>query len=129
MITLVFTCFFCVFLLNPPFSDLSLSQKSKDINKQSAGKIQLSPQFRHTQQIRHKLVCFINALQNHITSVIQASWQTFQNDLDSVKSMEDLYKKHTKYLKRVKFLCMLNRSSRDIYDRMEDVFVLVVRFC
>lgn len=110
-------------------STTSIFQKSKDINKQSAGRIQRSPQFRHVQLVRHKLVCFVSALQNHVTSVIQAAWQTFRDDLDAVKSMEDLYRKHTKYLKRVKFLCMLNRSSHDMYDRIEDVFVLILRFC
>lgn len=92
--------------------------------------IQKSHQFRHVQHIRHKLLCFINALQNHITSIaIQGSWQIFQEDLTSVKSMKDLYRKHTKYLKRVKFLCMLNRSSQELFSKMENVFVVILRFC
>lgn len=92
--------------------------------------IQTSSQFRDIQQIRHKLVCFVNALQNHITSIaIEGSWQKFQDDLKTVRSMEDLYKKHTKYLKRVKFLCMLNRSSQEFYTKIESIFVLILRFC
>lgn len=82
------------------------------------------------QQIRHKLLCFVNALQTHITSVaLQGSWQLFEQDLKTVKSMEDLYKKHTKYLKRVEFLCMLNKTSHDFYAKVEDVFVIILRFC
>ncbi|XP_031626701.1 gamma-tubulin complex component 6 [Contarinia nasturtii] len=104
--------------------------KLKDIRKQSAEKIQLSSQFRHVQHIRHKLLCFINSLQNHNISVaIEGSWHKFQDDLRTVKSMEDLYKKHTKYLKRVKFLCMLNRSSNEFYVKIEDIFVVILRFC
>lgn len=92
--------------------------------------IQSSSQFRDIQQIRHKLLCFVNALQNHITSIaIEGSWQKFQDDLKTVRSMEDLYKKHTKYLKRVKFLCMLNRSSQEFYAKIESIFVLILRFC
>lgn len=105
-------------------------QKLKDIRKQSAEKIQTSSQFRDVQQIRHKLLCFVNALQNHITSnAIEGSWQQFQDDLGTVRSMEDLYKKHTKYLKRVMFLCMLNRSCQEFYAKMEDIFVVIMRFC
>lgn len=105
-------------------------QKLKDIRKQSAEKIQTSSQFRHVQQIRHKLLCFVDALQNHIISIaIEGSWQKFQSDLRTVKSMEDLYKKHTKYLKRVHFLCMLNRSSNEFYVKVEDIFVVILRFC
>lgn len=92
--------------------------------------IQKSSQFRHVQHIRHKLLCFIHALQNHITSIaIQGSWQMFQEDLATVKSMQDLYRKHTKYLKRVKFLCMLNKSSQEFFSKMEDAFVVILRFC
>lgn len=92
--------------------------------------IQSSSQFRDIQQIRHKLLCFVNALQNHITSIaIEGSWQKFQDDLKTVRSMEDLYRKHTKYLKRVKFLCMLNRSSQEFYAKIESIFVLILRFC
>lgn len=105
-------------------------QKLKDIRKQSAEMIQSSSQFRDIQQIRHKLLCFVNALQNHITSIaIEGSWQKFQDDLKTVRSMEDLYRKHTKYLKRVKFLCMLNRSSQEFYTKIESIFVLILRFC
>ncbi|XP_055309064.1 gamma-tubulin complex component 6-like isoform X1 [Sitodiplosis mosellana] len=104
--------------------------KLKDIRKQSAENIQTSSQFRHVQQIRHKLLCFVDALQNHIISIaIEGSWLKFQTDLKTVKSMEDLYKKHTKYLKRVKFLCMLNRSSHEFYVKVEDIFVVILRFC
>lgn len=92
--------------------------------------IQRSPQFRHVQQIRHKLLCFINALQNHITSVaLQGSWQTFQKELENIKSMEELYRKHVKYLKRVEFLCVLNKTSQEFYSKIEDVFVVILRFC
>lgn len=92
--------------------------------------IQRSPQYRHIQQIRHKLLCFVNALQNHITSVaLQGSWHRFQNELRTVRSMEELYRCHTKYLKRVEFLCILNLSSREFYDKIEDVFIIILRFC
>ena len=102
----------------------------KDLRKQSAEKILLSPQYRHVQQIRHRLLCFINALQTHITSVaLQGSWKIFKEDLETVKTMDDLYRKHIKYLKRVEFLCMLNKSSFEFYTKMEDIFVVVLRFC
>lgn len=106
------------------------SQKLKDIRKQSSEMIQSSPQFRHVQQIRHKLLCFVNALQNHITSIaLEGPWQNFQSDLKTVRTMEDLYRKHAKYLKRIEFLCMLNKKSQEFYVKIEDIFVVIIRFC
>lgn len=42
--------------------------------------------------------------------------------------MEELYQKHAVYLKRIDFLCMLNKSSHDFYIKLEDVFLLILRF-
>lgn len=101
----------------------------KETAKQSNRKRLRSAQFDHVQQIRNKLLGFINALQNHITSnALQASWRRFKQELETVKSMEDLYQKHTNYMKRVEFLCMLNKSSHEFYIKLEDVFIIVLRF-
>lgn len=92
--------------------------------------IQRSPQYRHVQQIRHKLLCFVNALQNHITSIaLEGSWQNFQKELENIESIEELYRKHVKYLRKVEFLCVLNKSSHEFYAKIEDVFVVILRFC
>lgn len=99
------------------------------MGKTSTHNIYTSPQYRHVQQIRSKLLTFVNALQNHITSTaLQGSWRAFKIDLESTKSIDDLYHKHAKYLKRVKFLCMLNRGSAEFSIKLEDVFIVILRF-
>lgn len=101
----------------------------KEVGKQSGGKCLRSKQYGHVQHIRHKLLTFVNALQNHVTSnALQASWRLFKKDLENVKTMDELNAKHTKYLKKVSFLCMLNKQSFEFYLRLEDVFVLIIRF-
>lgn len=101
----------------------------KETAKNSRQKILASQQYRHVQQIRHKLLNFINALQNYITAnALQASWRQFKNDLETAQSMEDLYQKHAKYLKQVEFLCMINKRSLEFHLKLEDIFVIVLRF-
>ena len=90
----------------------------------------LSPQYRHVQLIRHKLLHFVSTLENHITSIaLQGSWQKFHDDLLTTKSMEDLYRKHTVYIKRIRFLCMLNKRSIEFNKTIENIFIVILRFC
>lgn len=101
----------------------------KETGRLSARKRLRSPQYDHVQQIRNKLLGFVNALQNHITSnALQVSWRRFKNELTAATSMEDLYQKHTAYMKRVEFLCMLNKSSHEFLAKLQDVFIVVLRF-
>lgn len=88
-----------------------------------------SPQYRHVQQIRHKLSHFIHSLENHITtSALQASWKSFMDDLKGASGMESLYRKHTNYIKRILFLCLLNKKSVEFHNNIEEIFKLVLRF-
>uniref|UniRef100_A0A1I8P730 Gamma-tubulin complex component 6 n=2 Tax=Stomoxys calcitrans TaxID=35570 RepID=A0A1I8P730_STOCA len=99
----------------------SVKKNGKDLLK--------SPQYRHVQLIRHKFYHFVHALQNHITgNALQASWKTFKDELLSAKTIEDLYRKHTTYIKRILFLCMLNKRSAEFYNTIENVFKIAIRF-
>lgn len=101
----------------------------KETARMSARKKIRSPQYDHVQQIRNKLLGFVNALQNHITSnALQVSWRRFKSELTTATSIEHLYQKHTAYMKRVEFLCMLNKSSHEFLAKLHDVFVVVLRF-
>lgn len=91
--------------------------------------VQISSHYRHIQVMRHKFSHFVLTLQNHITvTALQASWEQLMEDLKGAKSMTDLYKKHTGYIKRIRFLCMLNRHSLPFYSAIENVFKLIIRF-
>lgn len=101
----------------------------KGLSGMSGAKCWRSPQYGRVQQIRNKLLQFVMALQNHVTATaLQASWRRFKLDLAAAESMEDCYQMHARYLKRVEFLCMLNRSSAKFYKALESVMVLVLRF-
>ncbi|XP_011176998.2 uncharacterized protein LOC105208704 [Zeugodacus cucurbitae] len=101
----------------------------KEALKKHGKQLLQSPQYRHVQLIRHKFYHFVHALQNHITSnALQASWKTFKDDLLQAKSIEDIYRKHTTYVKRINFLCMLNRHSAEFNNTIENIFKISLRF-
>lgn len=101
----------------------------KEAVKQHGSCILKSPQYRHVQLIRHKFYHFVHALQNHITAnALQASWKTFKDELMTAKTIEDIYRKHANYIKRILFLCMLNKRSAEFYNTIENVFKISLRF-
>ncbi|XP_050328524.1 gamma-tubulin complex component 6 [Bactrocera neohumeralis] len=101
----------------------------KEALKKHGKQLLQSPQYRHVQLIRHKFYHFVHALQNHITAnALQASWKTFKDDLLQAKSIEDIYRKHTTYVKRINFLCMLNRHSAEFNNTIENIFKISLRF-
>jgi gamma-tubulin complex component 6 len=72
---------------------------------------------------------FIQVLENHITrSAFQASWKRFLEDLKTARNMEDLYRKHASYLKRVLFLCLLNKNSAEYSKNVEEIFKVILKF-
>uniref|UniRef100_A0A182PRM6 Gamma-tubulin complex component 6 n=1 Tax=Anopheles epiroticus TaxID=199890 RepID=A0A182PRM6_9DIPT len=105
-------------------------QLLKEASKRLGKPLLYSPQYARVQLIRHKLSHLVNALKNYITSsALHASWETFREDLqDSTETMEDLFRKHRTYLKRVIFLCLLNRRSIEFYNNIEQIFRVVLRF-
>lgn len=79
--------------------------------------------------VRHKFLQFIQTWQNHITSnAIQSSWKSFKDSLQKVKSVEELFKAHANYVKRVIFLCLLNKQSAIFLSAIEDFFKVAIRF-
>jgi gamma-tubulin complex component 6 len=88
-----------------------------------------SQQYRNVQQIRHKMTHFIHCLENYVTrNVLQISWSNFIQDLKSAESILCIYRKHTNYLKRILFLCLLNKRSYEFYKSIEDVFKVILKF-
>ncbi|XP_049540333.1 gamma-tubulin complex component 6 [Anopheles darlingi] len=101
----------------------------KDARKRIGRALLQSPQYARVQLIRHKLSQLVNALKTYLSSMLSASWETFRADLqDATETMEDLYRKHRTYVKRIIFLCLLNKRSIELYDNIEKVFRVVMRF-
>lgn len=63
------------------------------------------------------------------TAALQSSWSIFCEELQQVKSLEDICRSHAKYLNRIGFLSMLTKKSHVFLAKLEDVFCLTIRFC
>ncbi|XP_058119505.1 gamma-tubulin complex component 6 [Anopheles ziemanni] len=105
-------------------------QLLKEASKRHGKPLLHSPQYARVQLVRHKLSQLVNALKNYITSsVLHASWETFRADLqDGTETMDDLYSKHRAYVKRIIFLCLLNKRSIEFYSNIEQIFRVVLHF-
>lgn len=104
-------------------------QLLKELHKKHGKDLLRSQQFRNVQQIRHKMTHFVHCLENHVTrNVLQISWNAFVEDLKSAQSIHGIYRKHTNYLKRVLFLCLLNKKSFEFQKTIEDSFKVILKF-
>jgi gamma-tubulin complex component 6 len=104
-------------------------QLLKELHKQHGKDLLRSQQFRNVQQTRHKMTHFVHCLENHVTrNVLQISWNAFIEDLKSAQSIHGIYRKHTSYLKRVLFLCLLNKKSFEFQKTIEDSFKVILKF-
>lgn len=104
-------------------------QYLKEAHKELGTDLLVAPQYRRIQEIRHKLSQFMHALLNHITRAgLQVSWKALKDDLNSTVTMEDLYRKHVKYIKRIKFLCMLTKQCTLFHSVLETIFAVILQF-
>lgn len=101
----------------------------KESHKQHGMDILKSQQYRNVQHIRHMMTQFVNSLENYVTrNVIQISWNGFIEDIKSAESILCIYRKHANYLKRILFLCLLNKSYTEFYKNIEDIFKVILKF-
>ena len=104
-------------------------QMLKELRKHYGKDLLYSQQFRNAQQTRHKMTHFVQCLENHVTrNVLQISWFAFVDDLKSAQSIHCIYRKHTSYLKRVLFLCLLNKKSEEFQKHIEGSFKVILKF-
>ncbi|XP_037931769.1 uncharacterized protein LOC119666560 [Teleopsis dalmanni] len=88
-----------------------------------------SPQFLRIHGIRYKFLHFVHMIENHITATaLQGSWKIFKDELQNCNCIEDIYRTHAAYLKRIMFLCMINRSSTRFMDTIENIFKILIKF-
>lgn len=105
-------------------------QHLQELGKLHGKALHVAPQYRHLQMIRHKLSHFVITLQNHLdTNALQGTWETFNDKLRSVDSVEGLYMRHVEYLKHIAFISLLNRRSVKFLETIDNILVIVLRFC
>ncbi|EDW41205.1 GM24685 [Drosophila sechellia] len=86
--------------------------------------------FRHMQMMRHKLSHFMTSFQTHLVAkALLSTWKSFKEELCAANSIEALYKQHVAYLKRVAFLALLNRRSAKVKETIDNILVIILRFC
>ncbi|KAM8708416.1 hypothetical protein ACLKA7_015395 [Drosophila subpalustris] len=105
-------------------------QHLQELGKLHGKALQVAPQYRHLQMVRHKLSHFVITLQNHLdTNALQGTWETFNDNLRNVDSIEGLYQRHVEYLKNIAFISLLNRRSVKFRETIDNILVIVLRFC
>ncbi|XP_034482926.1 uncharacterized protein LOC117788304 [Drosophila innubila] len=105
-------------------------QHFQQLGKLHGKALQVAPQYRHLQMVRHKLSHFVITLQNHLeTNALQGTWETFNEKLCHVDSVEGLYQRHAEYLKNIAFISLLNRRSVKFRETIDSILVIVLRFC
>ncbi|KAH8357678.1 hypothetical protein KR200_010719 [Drosophila serrata] len=105
-------------------------QHLQRVGKLLGPKLRMSVQFRQLQAVRQKLLHFVTALQTHLVAkAFQATWNNFKEDLCTANSIEDLYRHHVAYLKRVAFLAFLNRKSAKVKETIDNILIIILRFC
>lgn len=101
----------------------------KESRKKLGTNLMFAPQYRRVEKVRHTLTQFMQALLNHITrTALQESWKKLKTDLAKTSSIEEIYRKHVSYLKRILFILMLKDKCGKFRDYLERAFILILKF-
>ncbi|PNF25042.1 hypothetical protein B7P43_G06983 [Cryptotermes secundus] len=88
-----------------------------------------SPQYHRLQLYRHEMMHFMHTLQNYVTAtVLQGSWVELFQNLQNARTLDDLYRMHTAYVKMVLFRCLLNKQSASIQKSLLDAMRMILKF-
>uniref|UniRef100_A0A1B6GBQ4 Gamma-tubulin complex component 6 n=1 Tax=Cuerna arida TaxID=1464854 RepID=A0A1B6GBQ4_9HEMI len=86
-------------------------------------------QFRQVQLYRHIMTHFVTTLKNYVTAVVlEESWFHFKEDFRKVKSLNDIYAAHVKYIKMLLFRCLLNKRSRTVNSNLVELLGVILTF-
>lgn len=76
-------------------------QEDFNIMKQEK-KTSMSQQYQKLQLYRYSMTQFINALHTYITcSVLHASWEEFEKELENCSTLDEIYLSHINYIKKI----------------------------
>ncbi|XP_012218364.1 gamma-tubulin complex component 6 [Linepithema humile] len=88
-----------------------------------------SEQYHKLQLYRHSMTQFMNALDNYLTcSVLHASWNEFEKDLQNSLTIDQIYLSHMNYIKRILSRCMLNTRGEKMRDCLSTIFKIILKF-
>ncbi|EGI61171.1 PREDICTED: gamma-tubulin complex component 6 [Acromyrmex echinatior] len=88
-----------------------------------------SEQYHKLQLYRHSMTQFMNALRNYLTcSVLHASWNEFEKDLQNSRTIDQIYLSHMNYIKRILSRCMLNTRGEKMRVCLINIFKIILKF-
>ncbi|KYM86064.1 Gamma-tubulin complex component 6 [Atta colombica] len=88
-----------------------------------------SEQYHKLQLYRHSMTQFMNALHNYlICSVLHASWNEFEKDLQNSRTIDQIYLSHMNYIKRILSRCMLNTRGEKMRVCLINIFKIILKF-
>ncbi|KYM96761.1 Gamma-tubulin complex component 6 [Cyphomyrmex costatus] len=88
-----------------------------------------SDQYHKLQLYRHSMTQFMNALHNYLTcSVLHASWNEFEKDLQNSRTIDQIYLSHVNYIKRILSRCMLNTRGEKMRVCLITIFKIILKF-
>ncbi|KYN13049.1 Gamma-tubulin complex component 6 [Trachymyrmex cornetzi] len=88
-----------------------------------------SKQYHKLQLYRHSMTQFMNALHNYLTcSVLHASWNEFEKDLQNSRTIDQIYLSHMNYIKRILSRCMLNTRGEKMRVCLINIFKIILKF-
>ncbi|GLH15363.1 Gamma-tubulin complex component 2 homolog [Gryllus bimaculatus] len=85
--------------------------------------------YRTVQLWRHEMTHFVSSFQNYIMgTAVQSCWVNFEQELNQVQTLDNLYLKHAGYVKSILFRCLLYNKCRPIHNLMMQAFDTILKF-
>lgn len=89
----------------------------------------LSPQYQRLHQFRHVMMHFIQTYENYIVGeVLQSSWFSFQEKLQEIANLDELFDVHFKYIKNIEFMCLLNQKAFKLREAIYGIYTVILKF-
>ena len=72
---------------------------------------------------------FVTVLQSYLANqVLKVSWSTFQERLEKVENLEQLYIEHRNYVNNIMINMVLNQKGKPIYIAIKRIFFFILKF-
>lgn len=89
-----------------------------------------SAEMRQLQVFRHEMQQFISIMEGYIVNqVLHVSWQEFQKNLqDHVFSLDDLRDRHSEFVDKAVFRCLLSKKAGPVMNIIKEIFTTIHKF-
>ncbi|XP_065912106.1 gamma-tubulin complex component 6-like isoform X2 [Dysidea avara] len=89
-----------------------------------------STEMRQLQVFRHEMQQFINVMEGYIVNqVLHVSWLEFQKNLkENVSSLDDLRDRHSEFIDKALFRCLLSKKAAPVMNIIKDIFSNIHKF-